>query len=321
MAWALVWEKAVDEGRSKALEKNSPGPKERLGAQISQGPNIASLVISREQPQDTAQQVPANTSTLPKGRGNPRDQTRGSTAQWGESAKSPKLKFEKVADLVMKLRYQHNLAEELKRGEESLRKTNDAREKKQIAPYLLQKMSDAAWEWALNTSSSPESNLERLAEQALNSAKAANMRVHLINLVSSQGKTKRPLWEGVFVKTWEKTWKKCWEAAWKSIMDETSKTVWDSGVREGIHQGIHVTPGDKQEPIDHAVLLSSIVRESYDAVKKDLVGGSSRTEHYWRIRSIFQALDTLHRAKVHSVHTSDHNVMKIYTFHKVSTRI
>lgn len=328
MAWALVWEKGVDEGRNES-NKNRNAPNEGSGAP-EEGREAASNIPPQQNQHGQVLQLPSTTSPttsqevlpmamatvremvtpVPNTRGDPTAPRRRSTEPSRAPSRSAGIGLDRVVELLMKVRYRHDLVDQLRRNEEKFKKIMAARNKKEIAEPVLLRMRDAAWAQAQNNAGSPESQLKGIASRALEQAEADSKSINVVSALQDRSKN-QSTWENVFLKTWENVWKKCWDASWRKIMDKTSQTVWEGAIQEGLSAAI-----DEQEgiPFDSTVLLSSEALSSYEKIKENLAEGGTQEEQYRRIRSMFKALNLLHEATAHSVSASQDKVLDIKMF-------
>lgn len=268
---------------------------------VIQIPRATSPTQSQEQLTATEKLAFTNNGLSPPER-NFRAPTRSQTTQSRISVREAKMTFEKVVDIVRTTVNASNpsWAEELKRNDEITKKIIADREKRQICQCAIEELRNIAWEQVQSHTGSPESSLADLAKRAFDLAKEGNNGVNLANLVSARSR-----WLEVFTLTWELTWKECWEASWTKILNDTLKIVWDRGFLEGIS-----TVQDRKGHGNPIIALPL----GYEEVKNDIGSGGLDAEHFRRIRSMFKALDLLHRALAHSVPTSHQNIMKITIF-------
>jgi hypothetical protein len=175
----------------------------------------------------------------------------------------------------------------------------------------IEKLSKAAWQEAQINHSIPEENIQERARGALELAiESGDIPDHVAKSVSSRGESSYSMWEEFFIMTWKKTWKICWERAWVKVMNDTM----DKMTSQAIQMELPTASSMREHQDAKISSLLSDASESYQEVKNYITGGSSQEECYWRIRSMFKALDLLNKALDHSIPTSHRETMKINLF-------
>lgn len=303
---ALIYEPALPGADPTWLESwrllRYPGSEQKWLVVWESAINIAWALVWEKAVVEGQKAAPPNQEHIPPGpTATPPAETpaQNQTTPLRRSGKSVKITFEKLVEIVV-ARMNTQSPSWI---EERIRKATAAQEQMLISLYNIEQLRDMAWAQARSHASSPESTLEERASQAFELAKEGNKGINSANLILAKEK-----WEKAFFNTWEKTWKGCWEVSWKKIMDNTSKIVWDRGVLEGIFIAEEQRQGN-----------SPTIPESYWIVKNELDAANSPTECYWLIRSMFKALDLLHKAFAHSIPTCYQKVLDITIFNdKVS---
>ncbi|CAE6509247.1 unnamed protein product [Rhizoctonia solani] len=302
MAWVLRWEKAVEAGQKRqAHNRIQPGSNQR---QIVTNLTTASPLGSQEQLSNMAPHPVENTNITtiaPSGQTKAEPQPTPLTRK----IKYPRNKLLTVTRLLgqMKARY-------LKRVFEQPRIANQISRDCQGHPvYLLDKVVDFAWDIAVKTPGSPESNLSNAAANAFHLAQK-NFRSQVPSRAAALPIDK---WQQVYKGAWENTWKRCWREAWTTIMKETENIVSERGIQEGIScarddedrriaQRVVSSQsfGDPTHKLEPTVILSPCARASLEVVESKMLRTNLSVDYRRCIPSIFMSLEQLYQEMAHS---------------------
>ncbi|CAE6407420.1 unnamed protein product [Rhizoctonia solani] len=294
MAWVLRWEKAVEAGQLEVQKGTHRGTNYQ---RIVAGPVTVSPTGSQEQVSSAA---PHAGGRAPTGTVEPRAPPTKSKYSRNKLMATTRLLGQMKARYLKRVFEQPNITNQIDQVSRSCQGN---------PPCLLDKVVDSAWDIALKTPESPESNLSSTAANAFHLTKK-NFGIQLASHIAALPKND---WELVFKKAWQETWKKCWREAWAAVMKEAEKVAFARGQQEGMSctrddedrkLAQQVAPSQPSiKPmfrLEPTVILSHKAQASLGIIERKMLHTNLPVDYRRCVPSIFISLEQLYRAMSHS---------------------